>query len=95
MTLTIKQIMYKILFFSDVSQNEVQEKEVIVGIVTDIDLLHHVAKMTRRGSSPDIDSGSGGGSGGNFHLNSDNTQKILINTGKKTYEIKYVNPNFF
>merc|ERR1719433_968135 len=46
-----------------VSQNEVQEKEVIVGIVTDIDLLHHVAKMTRRGSSPDIDSGSGGGSG--------------------------------
>ena len=53
------------IFPPDVSQNEVQEKEVIVGIVTDIDLLHHVAKMTRRGSSPDIDSGSGG-SGGNF-----------------------------
>ena len=24
--------------------------------------------MTRRGSSPDIDSGSGGGSGGNFYI---------------------------
>ncbi len=31
------------LFFSDVSQKDVQEKEIIVGIVTDIDLLHHVS----------------------------------------------------
>lgn len=38
--------------FLDVSQNEVQAKEVIVGIVTDIDLLHHVAqKESRSGSS--------------------------------------------
>merc|ERR1712223_1084294 len=35
-----------------ISQNEVQEKEVIVGIVTDIDLLHHVSqKESRSGSS--------------------------------------------
>merc|ERR1711988_1657091 len=35
-----------------ISQSEVQEKEVIVGIVTDIDLLHHVSqKESRSGSS--------------------------------------------
>ena len=40
------------LFFSDISPKEVQEKEIIVGIVTDIDLLHHVSqKESRSGSS--------------------------------------------
>merc|ERR1711874_579985 len=34
-----------------VSQNEVQEKEVIVGIVTDIDLLHHVSQKEARSES--------------------------------------------
>merc|ERR1711976_310911 len=35
-----------------ISQSEVQEKEIIVGIVTDIDLLHHVSqKESRSGSS--------------------------------------------
>ena len=39
------------------SHSEVQEKEVIVGIVTDIDLLHHVAQKGARSESS---------SGGNF-----------------------------
>jgi len=35
-----------------ISAKEVQEKEIIVGIVTDIDLLHHVSqKESRSGSS--------------------------------------------
>ena len=44
-------------FFSDISPKEVQEKEIIVGIVTDIDLLHHVSQKESR---------SGSSSGGNF-----------------------------
>merc|ERR1719245_57841 len=42
-----------------VSSEEIQEKEIIVGIVTDIDLLHHVAKIANRACSP----GSSGESG--------------------------------
>ena len=43
---------YFFSLFIDVSPSEVQEKEVIVGIVTDIDLLHHVSqKESRSGSS--------------------------------------------
>ena len=45
--------------FLDVSSEEIQEKEIIVGIVTDIDLLHHVAKIANRACSP----GSSGESG--------------------------------
>ena len=41
------------------SSEEIQEKEIIVGIVTDIDLLHHVAKIADRACSP----GSSGESG--------------------------------
>ena len=37
--------------FSDVSQSQVQHKEVIVGIVTDIDLLHHVSQKEARSES--------------------------------------------
>lgn len=38
-----------------VSQNDVQEKEVIVGIVTDIDLLHHVSqKESKSGQSSGV-----------------------------------------
>ena len=48
------------LSFTDISQSEVQEKEVIVGIVTDIDLLHHVSQKESR---------SGSSSGGNFLVN--------------------------
>ena len=36
---------------SDVSQSQVQHKEVIVGIVTDIDLLHHVSQKEARSES--------------------------------------------
>ena len=50
----------KNLSFTDISQSEVQEKEVIVGIVTDIDLLHHVSQKESR---------SGSSSGGNFLVN--------------------------
>ncbi len=31
-------------FFPDTSNKDVETREVIVGIVTDIDLVHHVAK---------------------------------------------------
>lgn len=33
-----------LIFFSDTSDTDVETKEVIVGIVTDIDLLHYVSK---------------------------------------------------
>jgi hypothetical protein len=32
------------IIFSDVTSNEVKNKEIIVGIVTDIDLLHYVTR---------------------------------------------------
>ena len=50
---------HNFLIFLDVSSEEIQEKEIIVGIVTDIDLLHHVAKIANRACSP----GSSGESG--------------------------------
>lgn len=43
-----------------ISSSEIKEKEIIVGIVTDIDLLHHVAKIANRSISTP---GSSGGSG--------------------------------
>ena len=33
-----------IIQFSDTTKKDVETREVIVGIVTDIDLVHHVAK---------------------------------------------------
>jgi cystathionine beta-synthase len=44
-----------------ISPKEVQEKEIIVGIVTDIDLLHHVSqKESRSGSSSGVQTPNNG-----------------------------------
>merc|ERR1719510_2570728 len=48
-----------------VSQTQVQEKEIIVGIVTDIDLLHHVAKIAKTSGSDSSGSNSGRGTPNN------------------------------
>ena len=53
------------IFFADVSQTQVQEKEIIVGIVTDIDLLHHVAKIAKTTGSDSSGSNSGRGTPNN------------------------------
>merc|ERR1712025_89000 len=42
------------------NDREVQEREVIVGIVTDIDLLHHIARHETGSGSGELGSGSSG-----------------------------------
>ena len=50
----------KVFFSSDTNDREVQEREVIVGIVTDIDLLHHIARHETGSGSGELGSGSSG-----------------------------------
>ena len=46
--------------FLDTSDREVQDREVIVGIVTDIDLLHYIARHETGSGSGGAGSGSSG-----------------------------------
>ena len=43
---------------ADTNDRDIQEREVIVGIVTDIDLLHYIARQEGGGASGDAASGS-------------------------------------